>query len=167
MTSYIIAQGILMALWLALWQSALLLIQRYKKLQGPQYLTALLLWSGLAWGVLAWLSWRYLPSSVMSAGWSMENIASARLGSMLLTAAMALFLIVYKRKNWMPESELASLKAAVRKTKPSMSKEVVRQRAAGTVKKGQINNEPIKKRPISKGSPAKGLPMKGSINKDS
>lgn len=117
MASYIFAQGILMGLWLAFWLFAQSHLQRVYPLKGTRYLMVLMLWSGAGWALLAWLSWRYLSSSVISEGWSMESMASARYGSMGLTALMVFYLIWHTRQSWMPENELASLKAAIQPSK--------------------------------------------------
>lgn len=122
MTAYVIALGILMVLWLMLWQPILQQVQRHRALAGSSYLTVLLLWSSIGWAILAGLSWRYLPASVLSMGWAMEDIAAAKYNGLLLTAMMVIFAVWYWRAHWLPANNVASLKASIRKPASSHKK---------------------------------------------
>lgn len=89
MAAYVFALAVLMALWLALGVPAWRGLAARFPLPDSQRLTVLLLWVGLGWAVLAWLTWRFLPVSALSQGWAREELEGVQQAAWGLTALLS------------------------------------------------------------------------------
>lgn len=89
MAAYVFAHAVLMGLWLALGVPAGQGLVARVRLPDAQRLTVLLLWIGLGWAALAWLTWRFLPVSALSQGWAREELEGVQQAAWGITALLS------------------------------------------------------------------------------